>query len=125
MNKTILILVVEDNPDMRSGLQLALELEGYNVLAATDGAQALELLATSVPDLFLIDLKMPRMDGLALLAETRKNKAWRDVPVIVVTAVAESAIESDVKAQGVRAYFTKPFDLEALLETVARVVRSQ
>ena len=122
MNKTI--LVVEDNLDMRSGLQLALELEGYHVVTAADGAQALQLLATSVPDLILIDLKMPHIDGLTLLSETQKNEAWRAIPTVVVTAVTESAIESDARERGAHEYITKPFELDDLLETVARFLNN-
>ena len=65
------ILLVDDNAEMLAGLQLALELEGYDVLAAADGLQALALLSTSAPDLCLFDLKMPHMDGLTLLQRGR------------------------------------------------------
>ena len=120
MTKTI--LVVEDNPDMRTGLQVSLEIEDYSVVTANDGEEALALLATFVPDLILADLKMPHMDGLQLLDEIRKNEAWVDIPVIIVTAVMDPTIQSDIKDRGVHAYITKPFKLVALLDAVAEAV---
>jgi len=116
MNKTI--LVVEDDPDMRAGLQLSLEIEGYNVLTANDGAEALNLLASSVPHLILADLRMPQMNGLRLLDEIRGNEMWHDIPVIVLTAVADPKIQSDVTWRGAHACVTKPFELKTLLDTI-------
>ena len=120
MPKTILI--VEDNPDMRSGLQLALELENYDVHTVSDGAQALEFLGRSMPELILLDLKMPHVDGLALLAEIKENESWRDIPVIVLTAAVDSATKAKAKEQNIQAYLTKPFDLENLLNTIAQAL---
>lgn len=120
MNETILI--VEDDLDMQSGLQVALELEGYNVLTANNGEEAVALLATSVPDLILADLKMPHMDGLRLLEEIQKNKAWRNIPVVVVTAVAEPEVQSRVAWRGAYAYLTKPFELDELLDVIAQIL---
>lgn len=122
MNETILI--VEDNPDMRSGLRVSLEIEGYNVLTANNGEEALALLATSMPDLVLADLKMPYMNGLQLLDEIQKNETWRDIPVVIVTAVAEPAVQSDAAWRGAHAYVTKPFEIQALLDAVAQALGS-
>lgn len=116
------ILVVEDNPDMRTGLQVSLEIEGYNVLTARDGEEALTLLAASVPDLILADLKMPHMDGLQLLDEIRKNEAWHNIPTIVLTAVADPTIQSDATWRGAHTCITKPFELETLMDAIKKAL---
>jgi DNA-binding response OmpR family regulator len=120
MNATI--LVVEDDRSMRDGLRVTLELEGYNVLTATDGQKAIRCLETSAPDLIVADVKMPHMDGLTFLTKVRENEAWQDIPIIMVTAAADAETKTTAKWRGAQAYMTKPFDLEDLLATVIRVL---
>ena len=82
------ILIVEDDRDTRELLQRTLEREGWKVLTATDGVNAIELLAgaTRVPDLVLLDLMMPRLDGFGVLDAIRKNPLWASIPVVILTA---------------------------------------
>jgi len=120
MPKTI--LVVEDDPSMREGLKVTLELEGYDVATAADGQEAIQLLEASTPDLIIADVKMRHMDGLTLLGEVRQSERWRHIPTIIVTAAVEPAIESDARWRGAQAYLTKPFELEVLLSTVSQVL---
>ncbi len=117
-----LILVVEDNPDMQSGLKATLELEGYSVLTANNGQEALALLTTCLPNLILADLKMPHMDGVRLLEEIQKNETWRHIPVVVVSAVTEPGMQSVVTWRGAQAYITKPFELDDLLDAIAQAL---
>jgi CheY-like chemotaxis protein len=82
------ILIVEDDRDTRELLQRTLEREGWKVITATDGVNAIELLAgaTRVPDLVLLDLMMPRLDGFGVLDAIRKNPLWASIPVVILTA---------------------------------------
>jgi CheY-like chemotaxis protein len=85
------VLVVEDDPVMRDVLQRRLEKEGWKVIEAENGRVALERMAERRPDLILLDLMMPEMDGFQFLEEIRKREEWHSIPVIVVTAKELSA----------------------------------
>lgn len=80
------ILVVDDEPDVRTYLEVALNDAGFNVMTAQDGLDALEKLKQKVPDLISLDLVMPRKTGIKFLYEMRKNKEWSRIPVLIVTA---------------------------------------
>ncbi len=80
------VLVVDDDPDLRGLVRRALEREGWGVIEAADGRAALDQLEKHAPGLILLDLLMPRMDGFAVLAELRARPAWRQIPVVVITA---------------------------------------
>ena len=80
------VLVVEDDADMRKVLRRRLEKEGWAVSEAGNGRDALERVAESRPELILLDLMMPEMDGFQFLEEVRKQEEWRSIPVVVVTA---------------------------------------
>jgi len=80
------ILVVDDEPDVRTYLEVALKDAGFNVITAQDGLDALERLKEKVPDLISLDLVMPRKTGNKFLYEMRKNKEWYNIPVLIVTA---------------------------------------
>jgi two-component system response regulator HydG len=115
------ILLVEDEPNARRGLKALLEQEGFEVVAAADGQEALELLTTSVPDVIVTDLKMPRVDGLELLRRARA--AHEDLPVVVVTAFG--AVDSAISAMraGAEDYLEKPVQLEELVVVLERALR--
>jgi signal transduction histidine kinase len=108
------VLVVEDNPDMRRFTTRVLEAE-FDCEQARDGAEALERLERSAPDLVVTDVMMPVMDGAALLAEMRARPALTTIPVIVLTAVAEQDLRVGLLRAGARDYLTKPFEPEELL----------
>jgi DNA-binding response OmpR family regulator len=104
------ILVVDDNEGNRDMLSRRLEHEGYDVCAAENGPAALALLKTEAVDLLLLDVMMPEMDGYAVLKELKSSDAWRDIPVIMISALDE--IESVVRCieRGAEDYLPKPFD---------------
>ncbi|MGY4706251.1 response regulator [Candidatus Bipolaricaulota sp. J31] len=119
------ILIVEDDPDSLEMLQVYLESRGHEVIAARDGVEALRRFRESKPDLILLDIMMPRMDGWDVLATIRGES---DVPIIMVTA--RDSTEDLVRglSAGVDDYVTKPFKLrevEARIEAVMRRYRSQ
>jgi len=80
------ILVVEDNRDLAFGLRNNLEIEGYEVETAANGRAGLAAFARANPDLLILDLMMPEMDGFELIAELRQHAEWKTIPVVVLTA---------------------------------------
>lgn len=90
------VLVVEDHADLREMLTVLLESEGYTVQAARNGAEALEALAELRPDVILLDLMMPVMDGFEFLEEVEQRQGLEDVPIVVLTAKQLTAEEIDL-----------------------------
>lgn len=80
------MLVADDEPPIRLLCQVNLAVAGMDVLQAADGGEAIELARSSAPDLILLDLMMPEMDGFEFVAEFRRHELWRAIPIIVVTA---------------------------------------
>jgi DNA-binding response OmpR family regulator len=112
------VLVVEDSPDLAFGLKLNLELEGYEVVAEGNGAQALPLLHRFRPDLVILDIMLPELDGLELLSQWRATDSH--TRVIVLSAKAEETDRVTALRLGADDYVTKPFSLMELLERVRR-----
>ena len=117
------ILVVDDDPDILQFVRLNLELDGFQVDLAGGGKEALERAAESPPDLMLLDVMMPEIDGLTVLRRLRSDPGTSSIPVIVLTA--RSLAEDRVKGLDLGAddYITKPFDLEELIARVRTVLR--
>ncbi len=107
------VLIIEDHEDMRDALAEILSLEGYQVCAASDGEKALDEARLHRPDIILLDLMMPVMNGWQFRAEQMKDPALASVPVIVM-----SAFSSDIDAA---ALLPKPFLMEEMLEAVRRL----
>ena len=114
------ILVIDDQPSVRFGLRRLLEGEGYRVLEAETGAQALPIVTENAPELILLDLRLPDVNGLELL--TRIKEIDDDVPVIILTA--HGTIETAILAlkSGAENFFTKPFDAESILILIAKTL---
>lgn len=117
------ILVVDDDPDILQFVRLNLELDGFTVELAGGGREALEKAAAAPPDLMLLDIMMPEIDGLTVLRRLRTDPGTANIPVIVLTA--RSLAEDRVKGLDLGAddYITKPFDLEELIARVRTVLR--
>lgn len=113
------ILVAEDDEPIRLALREVLEVEGYQVIVAADGAEAMHMIAREIPALIVSDLQMPNVDGHQLLARVRADERTEQVPFIVLTA--EHRLESVVGR--VDAIIRKPFDIDALLATIAQFIR--
>lgn len=117
------ILVVDDDPDILQFVQMNLELDGFRVDTADGGRSALEQAAMNPPDLMLLDIMMPEIDGLTVLKRMRSDPPTASIPVIILTA--RSLAEDRVKGLDLGAddYITKPFDLEELVARVRTVLR--
>lgn len=117
------ILVVEDDPDIREVVRFNLEREGYSVLSASRGEEALALVRRSVPDLVVLDIMLPGLDGLEVCKAMRKDLKTTNVPVVMLTAKAD---ESDVIRGfelGADDYVTKPFSPKVLTARVKAALR--
>ncbi len=117
------ILVAEDDRAIRFSLARALKGDGYRVLEAGDGDQALAQIESERPDAVLLDLKMPKRDGLEVLAAL--GSALADLPVIVITAYGGSAPAIEAMRRGAYDYLTKPFDLDEVQLTLKRALRQR
>ena len=117
------VLVVDDDPDIVQFVRMNLELEGYDVETAANGLLALESIKERVPDLVLLDVMMPEMDGLSVLSRMRRSPATASTPVIILTARALADDRVRGLDLGADDYITKPFDLEELIARVRTVLR--
>jgi two-component system response regulator VicR len=114
------ILIVDDDPNLLVILAEQLSADGYDVQTARDGDEALRRLATSWPDLLIIDMLMPRMDGLAL---AREVKARADLPIIVLSAIDTADSKADLLDEVAEDYVTKPYHYPELRARITRVMR--
>ncbi|MGH2751701.1 MAG: response regulator transcription factor [Actinomycetota bacterium] len=116
------ILICDDDPVILRLLQVNLELEGYEVLLAHDGEEAFEMASQEAPNLIILDIMMPRMDGYQTVAALKDNETTASIPVVFLSAKAQqSDIERGMK-HGVADYLTKPFDPSELLQVVQRLI---
>jgi DNA-binding response OmpR family regulator len=112
------VLVVEDERALRNTLGAALTMSGHSVVGAETGIAALAEVARQRPDLIVLDLQLPEMDGWEFLSHFRARPEWATVPV-VVTSATYRAVAAELDAE---AFFAKPFDLDAFLETVEQLL---
>jgi len=119
------ILAVDDEKHIVRLVQVNLQRAGYEVVTANDGREALEKVATERPDLVVLDVMMPYMDGFEVLRNLRANPETRELPVIMLTAKAQDADVFKGWQSGVDAYLTKPFNPMELLSFVKRIFKAQ
>lgn len=113
------VLLVEDFEDTRLFMRLELEEQGFIVFEAENGKVAVETAIREKPDVILMDLTLPLMDGFAATKLIRQNEDLKNVPVIAITAHKENDFRSDAKASGFDAYVTKPIDVNWLKDLIA------
>lgn len=114
-----LILYVEDNVSNRELVKRVLEVEGYEVMEAEDGPTGLELAAGRTPDLILMDINLPEMDGYAVTAELRKNSALARTPIVALTANVMRGDREKSLSAGCDGYIRKPVNIDELPDQVA------
>ena len=113
------VLVVDDGPDNLLLTQFLLEEDGFEVHTAEDAEQALDVLRTCRPEVILMDVQLPGMDGLTLTRKLRADPTWSDVVIVALTAYAMKGDEENALAAGCDGYITKPIDTR----TFASIVR--
>ncbi|HEY8984373.1 MAG TPA: response regulator [Streptomyces sp.] len=116
------VLVVDDNKVIRQLIRVNLELEGFEVVTACDGAECLEVVHEVRPDAVTLDVVMPRLDGLRTAAQLRADPRTRGLPVAIVSACTPYEVEVGLGA-GVDAFLPKPFEPAQLIDLVRRLVR--
>ena len=121
------ILVVDDEPDFASIVQDNLTKEGFAVEIAYDGIEALEKVKANPPDAIILDVMMPRKDGYAVCAELKADQQYRDIPIIMLTAVADhvgstSYTHQDGLSMAAEDYLPKPATAEDIVESVKNLV---
>lgn len=117
------LLLIDDNPLNLKLARDVLELGGYTVVTAGDAEEALQLLAGSLPDLILLDLALPGMDGLSFCRLIKADPRWQHIPVVALTAFAMKGDDRKALDAGCAAYITKPIDTRRLAHQVAQVLR--
>jgi DNA-binding response OmpR family regulator len=112
------VLVADDDPDILDLLTLNLECHGYQVYTAADGDEARTLALQIVPDLIVLDVMMPKLDGLEVLTILKAHAETRDIPVVMLTAKASDSDVWQGWQAGADYYITKPFDLDELMRFI-------
>ncbi|NJN94526.1 MAG: response regulator [Anaerolineales bacterium] len=126
MNQKKHILCIEDEPEMIELMRLVLEREGFEVTGAVGGEQGLKTMRHRRPDLILLDLMMPGIDGWEVYRQMRADKELMDIPVVIVTAKAQSIDKVlGLQVAKVADYITKPFGPKDLINSIAKVFAKQ
>ena len=122
------ILVVDDDPDILDGILMILDSQDYQLSTARDGVQCVNLLKEEVPDLLILDLLMPRMDGWGVIREVRSNPRYNDLPIMILTTVVEDASRRRYELEtghsmDIQAYIEKPAKPAELLALVEKLLK--
>jgi CheY-like chemotaxis protein len=117
-----LILVVDDSPDNLAVISLYLQHQGYRVVTANNGEDAVTIATQMQPNVILMDINLPTLDGLGATRRIRENEALREVPVIAITAFGTEGFQRAAYDVGVSGYLTKPIDLDRMHQLIARLL---
>ncbi len=117
-----LILVVDDSADNVAMMSLDLQQQGYRVVTATNGEEAISVASCTLPNLILMDISMPQLDGLGATRRIREKESLHNVPVIAVTAHGTEGFQRAAYDVGVSGYLTKPIDFGRMHKLIARLL---
>jgi CheY-like chemotaxis protein len=117
-----LILVVDDSADNVAMISLALQTQGYRVVTANNGEDAVTVAAHTMPNLILMDINLPTLDGLGATRRILDTEALRDVPIVAITAFGTEGFQRAAYDAGVSGYLTKPIDLDRMHQLIARLL---
>lgn len=117
-----LILVVDDSADNLAVISLFLQHQGYRVVTANNGEDAVNVAAQTLPNVILMDINLPGLDGLGATRKIRETEALREVPVIAITAFGTEGFQRAAYDVGVAGYLTKPIDLDRMHQLIARLL---
>lgn len=116
------ILAVDDSATVRKFVSVSLSMQGFQVITASDGMDALEKLPQQQVDLVITDLNMPNMDGFELIRALRENPQYKDLPVIILTSLTDEVSREMGAKLGVLSFLAKPFSLEKIQYEVSKYV---
>jgi DNA-binding response OmpR family regulator len=117
-------LIVDDEPGIIVALQFLMEQNGYETAIAFSGVEAMELIASDRPDLILLDIMLPVIDGFEVCQRVRENLEWRDIRIVMLTALGNEANIAKGLALGADAYITKPFSNTEVVAKVKELLES-
>jgi two-component system alkaline phosphatase synthesis response regulator PhoP len=117
------ILVVDDEEDMQKLVKIRLEQEGFVVIVASDGEKGVKAAELEMPDLILMDIMMPNMDGYSCLKEIRKIQKIKDTPVLMLSGKEEEKIRDLFAFQKISGYMEKPFELDSLVAKIKEILK--
>ena len=112
------VLIVDDEPDLLSVLHFGLEVEGFDVLEATDGEQALEMARSHQPDMIVLDLMLPRMDGYKVCRALKFDERYKRIPIFILSARSGETDRRLALDLGADDYVTKPYDMRDLVTRI-------
>ena len=118
------ILIVEDNPDLMFILQLQLNNRGYNTILAKNGKQAVDMAAAQLPNLIMMDILMPEMNGLEATRLIRQNPKTHSIPILAVTAKITIADKEECLQSGCNDHIDKPFTIKELVSRIEKLLKS-
>ncbi len=116
------VLVVDDEAHIRRLIEFTLKKGGYRMLVATNGKEAIQLALESAPNLIIMDVLMPEMDGVEALEQLKSDERTASIPVILLTGIGQSTTRKEVEAKGTATYLAKPFSPNKLLREVERMI---
>ena len=119
------ILIVDDERDIVKALMIRLQTSGYNVITAFDGAQGVFMANKEIPDLVILDIRMPAGDGFSVVEKLKQSNRTHRIPVIFLTGSPETNAEESAMGLGARFYIKKPYDPEELLDAVKRALETK
>jgi DNA-binding response OmpR family regulator len=119
------ILIVDDEPDLVETIRFALELEGYNVLVAVNGEEGLNTARQEKPDLILLDLMLPKLDGYKVCRLLKFDERYKSIPILMLTAKTQDKDRMLGKETGANEYLTKPFDMDELMAKIKFYLKKQ
>ncbi|MFQ5851155.1 MAG: response regulator [Candidatus Binatia bacterium] len=119
------ILIVEDHVDSREILKMQIHTLGYEVIEAVSGEEALEKALVEVPDLIIMDLGLPGMNGIEAAAKLKQQQKTTSMPVLAYTAWREEEIKEEAEKAGIAAYLTKPAELRRFRELIQKLLKTQ
>ena len=119
------VMVVEDNEKNRKLMRVVLKAKGYNVIEATTGEEALNLLKNQKPNIILMDIQLPGIDGLTLIKQIKADSVTKEIPIIAVTAYAMKGDEQKILDTGCEAYMSKPINTQELPIIIEKYIKKE
>jgi len=123
--KTKTVLIIEDEADILNFTARVLELEGYKVFKASDGKTGMEMIREHPVALVLLDLRLPGPDGWSILREIKRDPVFTKIPVVVLTAIAESTQRKKTLRMGAARYLIKPLSAHSLSQTITEILHKK
>ena len=119
------VLIVDDEPDVLRLVALRLKKSGYEILAASDGKEGFDIISSEKPDLVLLDLRLPNMDGVDICKQVKNDEVLRHIPIILFTATSDIEVADKAKEAGANDYMVKPFEPDELLEKISGIIQDK